>query len=195
MRAGKRYLADLLARDALDIPAVGEDDMRTDTGYEGLGFTLVDTDEFRDLKAELKKCVRNTRARRRPVEAAELLSVMKYDPTLFAEQISVGRAGRASYWNTPVVHHIGARDFVSAVLALEPEQQSMILNALRDRYTTGGAMPALKAELPWLRRVRAELRRELPRMRPMSKHRTKGFITYCLDPVLAPPAKASVPVP
>lgn len=178
----KRYLDDLLKNEQLE-PYL-EQTVDT-TGYAGLGFHERDSSEFKEIVAYFESRAGEATARALPAASTELLERLDTDPDEFLFDVAHNRARVARFARLPVLAFIEPEAFVRKVLSVDPSAQSKALRALKARYEMGSLQSDLKAELPWLRKVRVALSSAAKEAQPNTRGRLNSLIRHAIDPMIA----------
>ena len=146
------YLADIEKADTLEAaidlfgPGAGS--------YGSLVYNEDDTPEFATIHALVKSATKRALDRTMKACAPDLLKRLQADPD-DGQMLHEWGLDKGNYGGIAVLHHIPVEDFASLAL-IDGKPNDQLMAALNERHNQGyGA--ALDPELPWLKRLRAEL--------------------------------------
>jgi hypothetical protein len=97
------------------------------------------------------------------------------------------------YVEAPVLAKIAVDEFVDAFLALHPNDQNIVMRALKGRYESGHLLRDLKSERPWITSVRDALTKRMPELSPLSQYRLQKHIEWYLPSPLRESEQAQIP--
>lgn len=193
-KACRAYVDDLVANNKLVLTTAFSKGFRTDTGYGGLGYTDVNTPEFKNLETYLTTSINKAWSRKLPALAAELHDMLKADPEQFTQQTTINNSPNCSvYWNVPLLQHIAPAAFAQTLLVLEPNTQIMVIQGLATRYERGHSAEVCATELPWLAKVYRQLRKATRILGPMSRYRLDTTLAHYLAPLLPSKSESEKP--
>ncbi|WP_161495015.1 P-loop NTPase fold protein [Caulobacter sp. BP25] len=188
----RAYVDDLAANNRFDLTIARPEHLRTDSGYDGLGYIDVETPEFKALANYLDGAINKAWRKMLPVAAEKLHETLKAEPDRFTQQTTINNSPTpAAFWDVPLLHYIAPEEFAKTILTLEPAAQISVLQGLSARYQRGDASDVRTLELPWLAKLRRRLLTAARNLGPMSRHRLKTAVAREIDPLL--PAKVSTP--
>ena len=125
------------------------------SSYGGLGYTESESKDFKGLASYLGEKRGQARRNQQPAWGEEILADMRKNADVFSK-IALQRDASSAYHRIPVLASIEPAKFVQTWLGMEPGAQRNLAVALDGRYNYGGLDGELKAELPWLLKVKAE---------------------------------------
>jgi hypothetical protein len=113
-----------------------------------------------------------------PMRATVLLSEMKSDVQKFSRHVCWAGDNVDKYVDAPVLAKISVNEFVDAFLALHPNDQHIVMRALKGRYESGHLLRDLKDERPWIASVRDALTKRMPALSLISQYRLQKHIEW-----------------
>ncbi|MBR1179874.1 hypothetical protein JQ617_38310 [Bradyrhizobium sp. KB893862 SZCCT0404] len=111
------------------------------------------------------------------------MSDLKVDVQLFFQRLCWTNDARDQHVNAPVLAKIDVNEFVAAYLALHPNDQRVVMLALKGRYEGGQLEGELEDEKPWITAVRRELVARMPGLSAISKYRLQKQIEWYLKAI------------
>ena len=175
---GKQYIDDVSTAKKLEVPLSGDAREIRFQGWDGLGISEQNTDEYRVLFEHLMSAVQRSVEDNYPQKAKDLLSTMKSDVDSFYRQVSLSHADASNYVRAPVLAKLPVDDFVSAFFNLHPSEQRLAMAALKGRYEFDRLSRDLKEERPWIMSVHDAFQKRLPLLSPISQYRFKEQIQW-----------------
>ncbi len=183
----KAYIDDLRARNELEGPKEYIlDDIRYGS-YRGLGFSQNDTVEFRELWTYVAEQRGKAEEDRYADQAANLIVLMKCDPSDFVGQIAYHRDGTATYANRPVLAGIDAEAFADSMIGLEPIAFREVLLGLGARYDMAKLAKGreLEGERDWANALEKALLDRASGLGPFARDRICKNVKWTLGKRLA----------
>jgi hypothetical protein len=179
---GRAYID--AVRDAGVLEPHNRDDFIRNTGYDGLGYTQAETEEFRRLAAYLSDQRTVADQRRRPDQAAELFNELKGDFELFTRRI-LHNGGSDSRWSrTAILNHLDPEAVSGWLIEQHPAVQREVLMSLSIRYDHDALNRDLADERPWLDALRTTLERQSANLPPVARDRLVKNIKWFIAPKL-----------
>jgi hypothetical protein len=154
-------------------------------GWGGLQIQGSDTKEYQEAAKYYGKSIEQHTQSQYPALAQDLLDKMKSNTIEYMRMICVNSDGPSPYYNIPILSAIKPQDFVDSLLNIEAEAQRTALSAFEGRYQAVSITKELSKEGPWIKKVSKLIRREIPNLRVMSKHRLEVLLNRYIDPIIA----------
>ncbi|HYG28619.1 MAG TPA: P-loop NTPase fold protein [Allosphingosinicella sp.] len=181
----RKYIDDLRAEGRLAPPASPTVDHTRFGSYAGLGFDQRNGPEFNALWGYLREQSRLAELDRHPQMAEELLRLLKEDPPSFAERIGPSRSVEQGLAQTPVLAATNAAAVADVLVQLPSLQFNEVLQALSGRYELGAFRRTLGPELPWAKRLEADLLRRAENFQGFKRERIRQMVAWTLSARLA----------
>ncbi len=179
---GRAYID--AVRDSGVLEPHNQDDFIRNSGYDGLGYTQVETEEFKRLAAYLSDQRTLADQRRRPEQAAELFEELKGDFELFTRRI-LHNGGADSRWSrTAILNYLDPDSVAVWLIEQHPAIQREVLMSLSIRYDHDALNRDLAAERPWLEALRITLERHSANLLPVARDRLVKNIRWFIAPKL-----------
>lgn len=179
---GRAYIDAVRDSGLLEPPA--QDDFIRHTGYGGLGYTQVQTEEFKRLAAHLSDQRVIADERRRPDQAADLFEELKTDFELFSRRILHNGGSDSRWFRTPILHHLDPEEFGGWLIDQHPALQREILMTISIRYDHDALNRNLAEERPWFMALRTELERRAVGLSNVARDRLTKNIGWFITPKL-----------
>jgi hypothetical protein len=180
---GKQYIDDVSATKKLETPPSGEANETRFEGWDGLGISEQNTDEYQVLFGHLISAIERSVEDTYPQKAKDLLSVMKSDVDMFYRQVSLSHADATNYVRAPVLAKLPVDDFVNVFFDLHPSEQRLVMAALKERYEFSRLNQTLKEEKPWISSVYDAFQNRLPGLSAIARHRLEKQLEWYLQAV------------
>lgn len=162
IQSAKEYIDNLKNKGLLPIlkPNARPSPFERDS-YAGLSFVSLDEGLFQEFLTYIEEQCFSVQKSSLPIEAENLLKLIKTDEKLFLKRIILNNDPENFYYKTPILHLISPADFVRCMLAILPKDRRTVAYALRERYTYNEFNKELLPELDWLKKVACQLQSEI----------------------------------
>lgn len=170
---GLAYIAAL--EKARDIPPTTFGATDRDETFYGYRVVEGETKEYRGMADAYREAADRARRATYISTAREQLERFKVEPREVLLDMVPNNVRPAPFCDDPMLAELPPEEFVGAVLALSPGQQTLLLELVHGRHE-GRSSIRMKPERDWSRKVEGLLVASLSSQRPMSRERLRSAI-------------------
>lgn len=134
---------------------------RDDESALGMGYIFRERDEFRELCDYIRQQENEAYADTFPLIGAELMGLLKNDPSVFSQKLIHTNYSNDAYYDVPILSSIDSGAFVDALLAVRTDDLYDACMFFRERYTIGTYAKLLITEREWVMAVKEHLDNEV----------------------------------
>lgn len=182
----KAYIDDLRAQKKLETVSEAFADTTRYGSYGGLGFSQIESEEFREIRDYLAKQRAEFEVENYVVEAVGLLALLSENPVEFVRRVSYVRDGQGQFANRPVLAALDPDAFAETLITLDPLGFREVLLGLSMRYDSAKLASGreLADEQPWLRKLISTLNDKAEKLNPFGRDRISRNVEWYLQKVL-----------
>lgn len=153
--------------------------------YDSYGFMEREKPDFKKIvdyyNAEYEKIAKKAYEQK----ARGLLNTIQDESDDFFFDLAHTNFRKSLYAERPILAALPVAEFVEWLLNLNGREQRMVFNVLKSRYRFIPTEPYLIPEMPWVKRVRSQLKKSLKHIGPVSSERLNYLIGESLDDPLS----------
>lgn len=176
----KRYIDDLRGAGRLEPILRRHEDGINFGAYGGLGFSQIETDEFKSLANYLSEQRKQAEIGRFSEEARRLANLALTDVNEFTSEIAFGSDRIATFAEVPVFMKLDASIFAGEIVKLPPWQFREVLLAFSIRYDMGALSTRLADERPWAEELERQIILKANKLNLFGRDRVKKMLQWSL---------------
>ncbi|MBY6128771.1 KAP family NTPase [Qipengyuania aquimaris] len=120
-----------------------------------------------------------------PQLARQLLESLEKGEDDFLLDLAQNNVRPSLYSERPILTALSPNEFVDRILKLDGQKQRTAFQTLKERYRFVAPDRPLSKEMPWLRKVRTQFRKEIKSAGPVTAERLGYLVKSCMDDVLS----------
>jgi len=132
-------------------------DLNRYSGYENLGYTSIDTKEFKEVSSLINDFVDKYLSQKLEITSYELLTNLVSNPDTVIDLFDSSTSVNGSYYNKAILHYIKPTDFLEAFLKIPNRKMREFSIVLLSRYKHSFPESTLLVELDWLEELVEEI--------------------------------------
>lgn len=166
--------------------------------YAGLQFMELNDPCFKKATERLNQYKRQKTEEYIKKCAAELIDIIKKDVSEFLRMMTFSNAMDKEFYNVPILHHVPASDFVTAIIEMNPAPhgRASIGQTFMSRYKFLEHYPDLLQELDWLKEVITQIENKEPSLKQPTKYQLgqiKELVTKAVNTLETFANRSAVP--